>query len=236
MALRGVESASKGSSRSAICANCRLGSGLTMVDVRTVWPSVTGHILLANEAYLQLQTWNCGYCHRTTTIAILREPGDDEVAVTKWQVWPKEPPRALPKEAPEAVQSLFSEASTAENAGAMRGAAGLYRATVDEICRERQARGRNLEDKIDDLKSKGADDDLVDDLHEARLTGNWSLHDGLEFSPEEVADVARLIAEAVDQLYVEPARRLEMREARQARREARKASTQTNPEEPPAGG
>jgi hypothetical protein len=46
-----------------------------------------------------------------------------------------------------------------------------------------------------------------DNLHEARLLGNWSLHDGLQFSPEEIDDVAQIIADAVHQLYVQPAER-----------------------------
>lgn len=50
------------------------------------------------------------------------------------------------------------------------------------------------------------------------MMGNWSLHDGVEFHPEEVTDVALLIADAVDGLYVQPLRRAAMRAARAARR------------------
>lgn len=65
----------------------------------------------------------------------------------------------------------------------------------------------------------------VTTAHEARLLGNWSLHDGLEFSAAEVADVAELIAEAVHVLYVEPAERARMRQTRKDRRDQYKKAT-----------
>lgn len=122
------------------------------------------------------------------------------------------------------MRSLFREASVAESAGAFRGAAGLYRAAVEALVDDQEVSGRDLHAKIEGLRGR-VEDDLIADLHEARLTGNWSLHDGLEFSPEEVGDVADLIQDAVRILYVEPAKRAEMREARAARRAARDVDT-----------
>jgi hypothetical protein len=69
------------------------------------------------------------------------------------------------------------------------------------------------------LGSIGVDSDIVRDLHEARLLGNWSLHQGVDFSDEEVDDVAELIAAACYELYEEPARREAMRAARTAKRQ-----------------
>jgi hypothetical protein len=43
-------------------------------------------------------------------------------------------------------------------------------------------------------------------------------HAGLTYDAREVADVAVLLADAVDELYVEPARREAMRLARESRR------------------
>jgi Domain of unknown function (DUF4145) len=84
--------------------------------------------------------------------------------------------------------------------------------------RDRQAQGANLESRIDALEAQGVDADIVRDLHEARLTGNWSLHEGVEFTAEEVADLAQLIEDAVELLYVQPAYRDAMRQARAERR------------------
>jgi hypothetical protein len=135
-------------------------------------------------------------------------------------LWPVRAPRELPEAAREDIRSLFREASLAENAGALRGAAALYRATVEEIVDDFAAAGRNLYERIDSLRGRGVDEDIVRDLHEARLLGNWSLHEGLEFAANEVEDVARLIEDAVEILYVQPARRAEMRQARAQRRAA----------------
>jgi hypothetical protein len=81
--------------------------------------------------------------------------------------------------------------------------------------------GTNLEQQIDALAAKGVDADIVRDLHEARLTGNWSIHRRTTFSAAEVADVAVLIRDAVEILYVQPQKRQAMREAREARRDGR---------------
>ncbi|PRX96237.1 uncharacterized protein DUF4145 [Allonocardiopsis opalescens] len=117
----------------------------------------------------------------------------------------------------------------AEYAGALRAAAAMYRAALEEICRERGAGNGSLEKKIDALKSKGVPDDVVDQFHEARFLGNWSLHDAVEFAPDEVADVAELIRDAVFEIYVQPAQRQALRGARQARRDAHRAAQNKTP-------
>jgi hypothetical protein len=61
--------------------------------------------------------------------------------------------------------------------------------------------------------------------------GNWSLHDGIEFSKDEVADVASLIIDAVEEVYVMPARREEMRTARAARRAAPHDNAESAPDQ-----
>src|SRR6266545_6380969 len=116
------------------------------------------------------------------------------------------------------MRGLFREASLAAHVGARRAAAGAYRAAVEAILNDKKIEGRKLEPRIDALGSKGVDADIVRGLHEARLLGNWSLHEGVDFSDEEVDDVAELIADACHELYEEPARREAMRAAREAKR------------------
>lgn len=97
----------------------------------------------------------------------------------------------------------------------------MYRAAVEEITREQEAVGGNLYNKIESLRGRLADE-LVDDLHEARMLGNDSIHAGITYSEEEVEDVAQLIEEAVLALYVQPEQKRAMRDARKARRSAAK--------------
>ena len=151
--------------------------------------------------------------------------------------YPKRSPRRLTGDSvPEAVHSFYEEGGIAEAAGAPRAAAAMFRGAVEAICDAleipRKAKNnagkeyrRNLQDRVDELAKKGIDGDVVSDMHEARLVGNDSLHDGLSYSREELADIADLIAEAVHLAFVQPAERRTMREARKARREAHKIPT-----------
>lgn len=111
---------------------------------------------------------------------------------------PAKNPRELSVDVPE---DLFVEASRAEGASAYRLAGAGYRATVEEICKDQGAQGNTLFHKIKDLGTRGViDQDMVDAFDEARFLGNDSLHDGLAYAPDEVADVAGLIEEAVELL------------------------------------
>ncbi|MFF0257900.1 DUF4145 domain-containing protein [Streptomyces microflavus] len=138
------------------------------------------------------------------------------------QVWPKKTPRELAPEAPETAREVFAEGALAEAASAYRLAGIGYRATVEQIVKERGASGKNLRDRIASLQDLGASQEIVDAFHEARFVGNDAAHDALAYSAEEIADIAELIHEAVLVLYVQPAQRAKMATQRAARRSAAK--------------
>lgn len=181
------------------------------------------------DEFTLLRVFRCMYCGQTVLVELRWDAGDGNdpaavmvrPAVEAEIIWPDRSSRELPQETPGPVRDIFREASVCEAAGAFRGAAGLLRACVEEITSDQGATGRNLQDKINDLGVKvptlGAD--MIRDLHDARLTGNWSLHDRVTFAADEVADVASLIEEAVDVIYVQPARRAAMAAARTTRRQ-----------------
>jgi hypothetical protein len=123
------------------------------------------------------------------------------------QVFPAPTPRELNPAVPEEVRSLFHEAAVSEVHGALRAAAVMYRSSVEAMCKDLDVSGRDVFTKIEALIDKGLDRTVVDDLHEARMLGNDSIHDGLAYSADEVADVAGLIEEAFNVLYVQPAER-----------------------------
>ncbi|MFE0453072.1 DUF4145 domain-containing protein [Streptomyces sp. NPDC058914] len=139
------------------------------------------------------------------------------------RVWPAQEPRPLSQDAPDKVRDLFLEAGRAEAVGAFQLAGVGYRSVVEEICKERGAAGKNLHAMIGDLARLNVPQSVIDGFHEAQMLGNDSVHDGLEYSPDEVADVAGLIEEAVLVLYFQPAERQRMAAARLARRTAHKA-------------
>lgn len=208
---------------SGICPNCHQGTSLTLSTHDIVWPGrTTGSGGESVAEHVVFERWGCNYCKKGTCFLLRYAPGaKDRPPSEVIQVWPRREPRQLPDEAPAEVRSLYEEASRAEAAGALRGAAALYRAAVEELCKAQGCTSGKLEQKINDLATKGVDQGVVDDLHEARFLGNWSIHEGLVFEPDEVADVASLIDEAITVLYVQPAERQRLREARRARRERR---------------
>ncbi|EGE43221.1 DUF4145 domain-containing protein [Streptomyces sp. SID4928] len=216
-----------------LCPNCHLHTGFSLrsSDFSTyVWPHVqTEPPSVEHQLKFGVRTWlrqilaRCGSCARTVVLHQLirfHEDGKTGEVLRVIQAWPERRPRELHTSVPDAVRDLFAEGARAEVAEAYRAAGAMYRAAVEELCKDLGAEGNGLARKIDDLVNRGVVREIVEDLHEARILGNWSLHDGLEFSAEEVADVADLIAEAIHILYVQPEERRAMRDARKARRDA----------------
>ncbi|MFE9247154.1 DUF4145 domain-containing protein [Nocardiopsis sp. NPDC006938] len=194
---------------------------------QTIWPQLHARMDEGHDLRIDLGLWLCPACQQNCVVFLRHQKVRfvDEDGKSSWRTarvptlaWPARRPRELEEGVPEKIRDLFAEGSVTEHAGALRAAAALYRATVEEICAERGAQGRNLKQKIEDLKNRGVSEGTVDDLHEVRMTGNWSLHEGEPFAADEVADVADLIVEATVELYVQPAERARMREARRARR------------------
>ena len=179
-------------------------------------------------AFTGLVILQCLHCKKAVVLleATVVFPSEDPQGMPEIRQWrtmvsPDESPRTLHESAPEEVRSLFAEASRCEKAKALRAAGVMYRAAVEELVKEQGATGPNLYQKIDSLKGKWPDE-LIEDLHEARMLGNDSIHDGLTYSEAEVADVAQLIEEAILVLYVQPEQKRAMREARKARRDGSK--------------
>ena len=101
----------------------------------------------------------------------------------------------------------------------LRGAAACLRRS-GRAGRE-TARHHDRHSRSKDRRPRGAtslNPDLVTALHDTRLTANWSMHDGVSFSADEVADLSELVREVVEILYVQPAARSALAVARAARR------------------
>lgn len=153
--------------------------------------------------------------------------------------------RTLDSEAPPGIANAFAEASQCQSIGAMRAAGAMYRMALELICDEKgiPRNGKNasggsyfsLANRVPDLAANGLPQDLVDNMHEVRLVGNDSVHEGIAFSVAELDDIAGMIEEAVQVLWVQPAQRAAMKAARDARRNgAAPASTTPAAPTPPA--
>jgi hypothetical protein len=179
------------------------------------------------------ETLICSHCGAATLVLLFFNEFEANVPVDSQQpartlvVYPAPTPRALDPSVPEKIRGLFEEAALCEVHGALRAAAVMYRAAVEEMCAHLGAAGNNLFDRIEALAGLGLDTTVVEDMHEARMLGNDSIHKGLVYAPDEVADVAELIEEALVVLFVQRAQRAAFRERRRERREqARQPSAQ----------
>ncbi|MER5435727.1 DUF4145 domain-containing protein [Streptomyces sp. NPDC002588] len=221
--------------RRAFCPHqeCAVGVAMTLRDRRTVHPHVSGNLgVTSTGLFVCEELWTCDLCSRAIVELVGYEgltPGgsvaDADASEERWrrQLWPEPAPRELSPDAPEMVRTLYAEASRAENAHGFRLAGVGYRAVVEEICKDQGATAYNLHGKIKELADRGLPQDVVDAMHEARVVGNDSVHHNVEYAADEIADLAEIIAEAVEILYVEPAKRKRMAAARKARSDAAKA-------------
>lgn len=198
--------------------------------VAPVWQQPPlGPPLYGSNPYSEIRAFRCQFCQKVALV--LHEFPISQPDLSDDGVSPPAPPtesRVLypsvnaPQMAPEVpreVASLWEEAAVCTNAGALRGAAGCLRSAVELIAKDHGVTGKNLQERITDLGAKTAlEPDIVTGLHDTRLTGNWSLHDGVAFSREEIEDLADLVKDTVEILYVQPARRAAMAAARAKRR------------------
>ncbi|WP_170026698.1 DUF4145 domain-containing protein [Actinomadura oligospora] len=207
----------------AYCGHCKLHVSMYEETTRQVFPKLRGPgANLSHDAAVFEKTMYCTYCDGGT-LYLFQYDASDEVARPPAKVvllYPAPAPRQLDDSVPEKVRSLFHEAALCETHGALRAAAVMYRGTVEEMCKDLGASGGNLYQRINGLAGLGLGRDVVDDMHEARLLGNDSIHDGLIYAADEVADVAELVEEALTALYVQPAQRQAYRQRRLARRQA----------------
>lgn len=171
-----------------ICPHCKHGVGFRRKDRRTVFPELvpqrsasgadfTGGASPASSR--QPERWQvdeyvleCQLCGKTCVFFAYWGPD-----LSTWSDPPtSEEVRKVKVRAVELVHPrqdyLFREGARCEAVGALRAAAGMYRAAVEELCRDKQAAGNNLFNRIDGLSAQGVPAEIVADLHEARSLGN----------------------------------------------------------------
>jgi hypothetical protein len=223
-----------GRKRQAHCPHCSNRVAMSLRNLRWIHPELkTPGAAQAPGRHVEEQAWSCEFCDMAvielySVDRVSMGGRNNHIASTEERtlisrVWPAQEPRPLSQDAPDKVRGLFLEAGRAEAAAAFRLAGVGYRSVVEEICKERGAKGKGLHAMIGNLAELNVPQSVVDGFHEARMLGNDSVHDGLEYAPDEVADIAGLIEEAVLVLYVQPAERQRMAAARLARRTSQKS-------------
>jgi Domain of unknown function (DUF4145) len=78
---------------------------------------------------------------------------------------------------PQAVLIALEEAIACHSAGCYVAAGMMVRKTLEELCEDRAAHGKNLKERIADLRSKVVlPQELLDGLDDLRLLGNDAAH------------------------------------------------------------
>ncbi|HEY9326997.1 MAG TPA: DUF4145 domain-containing protein [Streptomyces sp.] len=229
--------------RRAVCphADCATGTVMDMIDRRMIAPESRDYAfdefgnkgslpVFPLSSWTQQECWVCQLCGRSILEVIeCKQTGWGREArieeLTRWMLWPSPAPRVLHPDVPERIRNAYEEASRAENAGAARLAGVGYRSAVEELCKDQGATHKTLHGKIRELVAKNLPGDIITALDETRVVGNDSVHQGVAYSVEELADIAELVAEATVLLYVQPAQRRRMAESRKKRHE----TAQQNP-------
>lgn len=82
-----------------------------------------------------------------------------------------------PKDVPANIVASFDEALRCHSVGCHMAAALLVRRTLEEVCQNKGATGKDLKDRIADLKGKiVVPDELFQAMDELRLLGNDAAH------------------------------------------------------------
>lgn len=129
--------------------------------------------------------------------------------------------RRLPDEAPELMASFFQEAGVCEAVGALRAAGGLYRSAAEAML-DSKVEGRDIPAKVKKfVQLTEVDPSLAEELEatftDARLVGREALHHGVDYSAQEIGELAELLCDAAEAVFAQPAQR-QRRRQRQAQR------------------
>jgi len=108
---------------------------------------------------------------------------------------------------PPSVLEAFKEAVECHAHACYKASAIMVRKTLEEVCADRGADGRNLKAKLDNLRGKlSLPNEMFDALHDLRLLGNDAAHvelsdfDGIDKEKVEVAlDIGKEILKAAYQ-------------------------------------
>ncbi|HSF65816.1 MAG TPA: DUF4145 domain-containing protein [Nitrospiraceae bacterium] len=99
----------------------------------------------------------------------------------------------------------------------MTWAGGGLRAIVEAICIDREVSGQNLQNKIDDLVTKGLlAKPQADLLHEERYIGNAALHEISPPAKQEIEDGLAIVEGLMTAIYVLPLRAQRLKKKREA--------------------
>lgn len=130
------------------------------------------------------------------------------------------------KVAPSHIADAASEAHRVFSIGAFRATAILCRATLEAVCKDKDAEGKDLFKKIDDLHEKGKIRSIVKETaHVLRAIGNDMAHGDFdsELDQEDASDILDFLDSIINEIYESPAQLARMQANVEARKNISKA-------------
>ena len=159
--------------------------------------------------------WSCAGCEEATLEWEVAYPGPD--TDEKWQemndgfYFPQYfPPRSqssiqgkqFQKLSPT-LSKLYSEVITCFNQNSLILCTIGLRALIEAVCRDKDLKGRNLEEKVNGLIKLLPSVNLIEALHAFRLAGNRAAHDGEidALSRDETRQAIEVVQDLLNFLY-----------------------------------
>lgn len=108
-------------------------------------------------------------------------------------------------ELPNSLEGLYHEVIDAINAQFFNLSTLGLRMLIEEICKDQQAKGENLKDKINELAKNGRlTRDQADILHKLRLMGNDVAHESRQVSQHEISMARKIVETMMENIYMLP--------------------------------
>jgi Domain of unknown function (DUF4145) len=131
---------------------------------------------------------------------------------------------------PESVWKMYKETINALNAGSRTLAAGGLRAMVEGICLNNAIKGRNLQEKIDELAMQNLlTKTQAELLHEERYLGNAALHELATPSNQDIEDGLGIVEGLINTIYILPSKAKRLKERRESKMISQTTTTKPKP-------
>lgn len=163
------------------------------------------------EIIFDWQFVRCPVCHQPSLIETNSEDcsADGSTFVNVLYPTPIAPPWT---DIPARIGNAYRKALRLRHIDANAFAVAIGR-TLDMICQDRKAKGRDLNEKIDSLGKSGLPNRLVEIAHQLRLIRNLGAHTSeVEVAEEDVPVLIAFTDSILDYLYVAPAKLEELRD------------------------
>lgn len=131
---------------------------------------------------------------------------------------------------PSSIEKMYRETVQCFNAGANTLAGGGLRATVEAICLDQKAKGKDLNQRINALVATGVLAKVqADSLHEERYIGNMALHEMKTPDDQDILDGLAIVEGLIKTVYVLPVHADRLKGKRESTAVAKgKASTKSS--------